>query len=210
MTIYLRRYFKRFIIMMMCFLLIGLIFGMPLNAASLEWNTFVGSSGIDAGYGLSTDSSGNIYITGRSNSTWGVNPKRSFSGETDAFVAKFNNQGVLLWNTFLGSPYYDEGIGLTLDQNGNIFIVGLSKDTWGTPRISHPSYYGAFVAKLDNNGNLIWNTFLGSEAFNAGYTIKVDNGGGIYITGETDNTWMTPKRAFSGGRDAFVIKISSA
>src|SRR5207248_2098788 len=41
------------------------------STGNLTWNTFLGSSGTDFGYGLAVDGSGNVYVAGYSSATWG-------------------------------------------------------------------------------------------------------------------------------------------
>ena len=62
---------------------------------SLVWNTFLGGSGSDSGEGITVDSSGNSYVVGTSNATWG-SPVRGYSGLNDVFVAKLNSSGALV------------------------------------------------------------------------------------------------------------------
>ena len=50
---------------------------------------------------LAIDGSGNIYVTGYSDATWG-SPVRAYTAGVDAFVAKLDSSGALVWNTFLG------------------------------------------------------------------------------------------------------------
>src|SRR5206468_10233567 len=38
---------------------------------TLTWNTFLGGGGTDYGFGVAVDGSGNIYVSGLSNATWG-------------------------------------------------------------------------------------------------------------------------------------------
>jgi hypothetical protein len=72
---------------------------------TLTWNTFLGTGGAfenDYGQSIAVDSSGNVYVAGHSNATWG-SPVRAYSGSGyDVFVAKLDNSGNLVWNTFLG------------------------------------------------------------------------------------------------------------
>ena len=69
----------------------------------------------------------------------------------------------LTWNTFLGGSAEDEGNGVAVDKTGNVYVVGDSYATWGSPVRAFSGGIDGFVAKLDSNGNLTWNTFLGGN-----------------------------------------------
>jgi len=173
----------------------------------LKWLTFLGSAADDRGNDLALDSSGHIYATGASEATWGT-PKRPYVGYADAFVAKLTPTGMIEWNTFLGGTSLDSGVGITLDESGNAYIAGYSLETWGAPKRLHRGGNDAFAAKVDMNGELAWNTFLGGSDADSGSAIVLDPSGNSYVTGQTSSTWGTPKRAFGGGVDAFVAKLN--
>ncbi len=156
---------------------------------TLTWNTFLGGSGVDWGYAIAIDGSGNLYVAGESSNTWG-SPVRPYSGGfSDAFVAKLSGDGSLIWNTFLGSDYSDSGYGLAVDGSGNVYVVGKSNAAWSCSPIpctvrpytppgvfpSNPGLDDAFVAKLGSDGSLTWNTFVGSFNFDTGYNNTSDS-----------------------------------
>lgn len=171
----------------------------------LEWNTFMGGPDPDYGDAIIVDGKGNVYIAGESYVTWG-NPNNSFMGYSDAFLAKLDDDGVRIWNTFLGSSGADSGRGIVLDQSGNIYVVGSSDGTWGNPISAHNDSIDAFAAKLDNEGVRIWNTFMGSSSNDNGYGIAVDFNNNIYVLGNSYATWGNPINAYEGNSDAFITK----
>jgi hypothetical protein len=176
---------------------------------SLTWNTFLGGTGGDYGLGIAADGSGNVYVTGYSVAGWG-SPVRSFSGAYDAYAAKLNSSGGLTWHTFLGGTDYDYSYGIAVDGGGNVYVAGLSSNTWGVPVRAYTGDHDAFTAKLNSSGNLVWNTFLGGTGDDHGINIAVNAGGCAYLTGSSSASWGTPVRAYTGGLDAFAAQLDSS
>jgi hypothetical protein len=183
-------------------------FAAKLDASgNLTWNTFLGSSNNDYSSGVAVDGSGNVYVIGNSDATWG-SPVSAFNGNSNAFAAKLSSTGTLTWNTFLGG-YYDYGRGVAVDGSGNVYVTGYSIETWGSPVRAYSGGNDAFAAQLlSSTGSLIWNTFLGGSGDDYGYGVAADGSGNVYVAGYSTATWGSPVRAFRGGDDAFVAKIS--
>jgi hypothetical protein len=186
----------------------------PLNArppvdVTLKWNTFAGSTSTDQPPAVTVDASGNIYmVSGGYN--WG-SPIRPWSGNRDGFVVKFNANGVLQWNTFLGGAQDDNAKAIFLDANGNIYVTGDSSGTWGSPVLPYSALGDAFVAKLDPSGALLWNTFLGGAlGTDTGSGVAADAAGNVYVAGWSEGTWGSPLNPYGGGRDVFAAKLNSS
>jgi uncharacterized repeat protein (TIGR01451 family) len=177
---------------------------------TLQWNTFMGSSW-DEGYGIAVDGSGNVYVTGWSLATWG-SPVNPHAGHTDAFAAKLNSSGVRQWHIFMGSSDYDYGYGIAVDGSGNVYVVGRSEATWGSPVNPHAGREDAFAAKLNSSGIRQWHTFMGSSMnIDEGRSIAVDGSGNVYVAGRSTGTWGSPVNAYAGGAwDAFAAKLNSS
>ncbi len=149
---------------------------------NLLWNTFFGDSGNEVASGIAVDAAGNLYLAGLAYETWG-SPVRSFSGTKDAFAAKVDSSGNLIWNTFLGSAADDSGNAVAVDESGNVYVSGYSSDSWASPVAVHNGGYDAFVAKLDAGGALAWNTFLGSSGSDQANAVAVDALENVYVAG---------------------------
>ena len=182
----------------------------PANA-TLSWHTFVGGFSIfETASALAADKSGNVYVTGSSNFTWGT-PVRAFTNDDDAFIAKLDPNGNLVWNTFLGGSTSDLATGVAVDSSGNVYVVGWSTATWGSPVRSFSGGYDAWAAKVDSTGHLIWHTFLGGPGVNTdldyGLAIAVDAAGSIYVGGMSPATWGTPVTV--AGFGSFIAKLDA-
>ena len=181
------------------------------SSGTLLWNTFLGGAGNDNADSIAVDTLGNIYVVGTSSALWGTPVSAFGGGATDAFVARLEATGALTWNTFLGGSGSDEGGGIAVDSAGNTSVAGTSSSSWGAPLDSFGGgSTDAFAARLNSNGNLTWNTFLGGSGTDRGEAITVDGSGNLYVAGSSSATWDSPLRAYSGASDGFVVKLSSS
>ncbi len=188
-----------------------------------QWGTYYGGSSSDYAKGIATDGSGNVLVIGSTRSTNRISTsgvhQSSNGGTNDAFVVKFNSNGVRQWGTYYGGSSFDEGYGIATDSFGNVFIVGEAMSTNG---ISSPGAYqssnggslDAYVAKLNSNGVRQWGTYFGGSGADDGRAIATDVSGNVFITGATysANRISTPgahQSSYGGSKDAYIAKFHS-
>ncbi len=150
-----------------------------------QWNTTWGGSDDDGAYDIAVDGEGNSYLVGLT---------KSFSvSSEDVFITKYNSTGHQEWFSLWNNSIGDEGWGIALDGEGNIYITGFT----GEPLLGD-----AFLAKYNNTGHQQWNTTWGGSDDDGAYDIAVDAETNIYITGVTGS--------FGGGNDdVFITKYNS-
>ncbi len=196
-------------------------------------STFLGGDDHDYARSIVLDNDGNVYVTGETESIdFPTTPgayDESYNGfslsSADAFIAKLDsNLGTLLASTFLGGTSLDGGKSITLDADGNVYVIGgtHSLDFPTTPGAYNESHNGgyrdAFISKLDNNlTTLLASTFLGGSdsTWDTGVSITLDTDGNVYVTGRTASSDFptTPgayDESYNGGfSDAFISKLDS-
>jgi hypothetical protein len=121
------------------------------------WSTYLGGSGIDYGYGIAEDASGNVLVTGYTGSpgwTSGGFDTTYNGGTYDAFIAKLSPMGGHIWSTYLGGSSDDYGYGIAEDASGNVLVTGYTYSSGWTSGGFDTTYnggsYDAFVAKIAN------------------------------------------------------------
>ena len=198
-------------------------------------STYLGGSSSDYGQSLTLDTSGNVYVTGWTESTNFPTTSgaydTSYNGGGDVFVSKLNSGLTsLLASTYLGGSSYDVGYSLALDTSGNVYVTGetASTDFPTTSGAYDTSYNGAidvFVSKL-NSGltGLLASTYLGGSGDDGGYSLAdggssltLDPSGNVYVTGSASRNFPTTSGAYdtsyNGGSyyysDVFVSKLNS-
>jgi subtilisin-like proprotein convertase family protein len=87
---------------------------------SIAWQKQLGTPEYDHANAVATDSTGNVYTTGRTTG----NLAGTNAGLGDAFVNKFDDNGNLLWQRQLGTSGYDEANGMSVDDAGNVYLTG--------------------------------------------------------------------------------------
>jgi len=184
--------------------------------ADLSWHTYQGSSAFETANAVAVDGDGNTYVAGKSLTGWGTPIEEYGFGFSAIVVAKFNSAGVLQWHTFLGDAGGSSANGIALDDSGNIYITGLSTETWGSPLHAHTSREDIVVLKLNASGVLQWHTFYGETSptrLDYGTAVTADGNGNIYVTGASHGPWETdPVNSVDTqvASAVFVMKLDSA
>ncbi len=188
------------------------------------WATYYGGSGSEYGYSCALDTSGNVYLAGRTSSTTGI-ASGGFQniyggGYNDAFLVKFSSSGVRLWATYYGGDNDDNGFSCVIDVLGNVYISGctgsLSNIAFnGFQSIpgSNAGLYDAFLVKFSSSGVRLWATYYGGGDSDFGFACIVDTMGNIYLAGKTSSINNIASGGFqntNGGEDAFLAKFNSS
>lgn len=198
-----------------------------LNASgsALVYSTYLGGIGFDGGRGIAVDSVGNTYVAGQTGSNnFPTTPgayQTTFGGGEDAFVAKINASGSLVYSTYLGGSGGEASTAIAVDQAGNGYVTGNNlnggfpvKDALQINR--NTDSYEGFVTKFaPDGGSVVYSTYLGGLGNDLGLGIAVDHLGSAYVAGVTASPdFPTTPGAYqqtnAGVYDGFVLKIATA
>jgi hypothetical protein len=175
------------------------------------WGRYFGGPADDNSNYISLDSKNNIVLTGTTGTlttnfaTSGAH-QASIQGQSDAYIARFNSNGTLLWATYYGGSKSENSYNITIDPKDNIIICGSTGSSTG---IATPGTYDtvydndstdfddAFVSKFDSSGTLLWGTYYGGESEDRAYAVNLDLNGNIVLVGYTEsNYYMTSPGSF--------------
>jgi hypothetical protein len=130
----------------------------------------------DEATSLALDGSGNIYVTGYSAqmSAWPYG--------YDYATVKYDASGNQIWVARYNGPGNgsDQVSSLAIDGGGNVYVTGWSYGS-GT-------YFDYATVKYDASGNQLWVARYNGPGNDDdyAYSLAVDGGGNVYVTGESD------------------------
>jgi hypothetical protein len=159
------------------------------SSGSPVWRRAVAGANGGAAYGVAVDGSGKVCTVGWFSGTADFDPGPdsyylSSVGRSDAYFWELDSAGDFVWVNRLGDGDYYEGHGVALDRAGNVYAVGIGRNSM------------AFVSKLDGVGSFVWTKQLGFEdnvfAFVHDYGVALDGGGAVYIAGTFDSPFGYP------------------
>ena len=188
---------KHLLIIFSILLLSSLLFGQCTRTKQL------GTSSKDYGTSVTTDSSGNIYVTGY---TEGGLDGNTNSGESDIFLVKYNSSGTKQWTEQLGTSSKDDGTSVTTDSSGNIYMTGFT--TGGLDGNTNSGGTDIFLVKYNSTGTKQWTKQLGTSSLDYGNGITSDSSGNIYVTGITSGG--LDGNTIYGKNDMFLVKYNSS
>jgi hypothetical protein len=201
-----------------------------------QWATSIQGTGRDEGNSIATDNLGNVYVTGQYLSTSltindfvsqgspiNLTPygTLSNSGLINAFIVKYNTNGLAQWATSIQGTGNDIGYGIATDNLGNVYVTGQYLSTsltindfvsQGSPinltpygTLSNSGLINAFIVKYNTNGLVQWATSIQGNNINIGRGIATDNLGNVYVTGSYTSTSLTINDFVSQGSPINLI-----
>ncbi len=160
------------------------------SSGSQQWvQTWDGSLNLnDIPTAITTDPSGNVYITGYTEIT---------NTNTNYITLKYNSSGALIWAKEYNNPInsYDYAYYIKADADGNVYVTGTSTaQTTGSDFLT---------IKYNSNGDSSWVArYSGTTAINEiPQGFAVDQNGNVYVTGFSQGT--------GGSTDYATVKYNS-
>lgn len=156
------------------------------------WVTSGGGKTGDMGNAVTADRYGNVYITGQfadtaqfSGTTLISMPDTNFQSSIDAFIAKYNSSGNLLWIKKGSAIYTDRGMDICVDTLGSVYAIGQFSDTIAFDNIyNNNSFNATYLIKYDSAGTELWFRRMGGSSQNIAYGVALDANANIYLTGD--------------------------
>ncbi|MCK6497567.1 SBBP repeat-containing protein, partial [bacterium] len=183
----------------------------------LEWSTYLGGGEIDWCRDVIINSSGEVIVTGFTTSSSWIQggSDTDYNEYGDAFVAVFSPGGQMVWSSYLGGGHEDEGFGVAVDGNGNIYVAGATASPGWIHGGSQTTYMGGgedgFLVKLSSSGQHIWSTYIGGSEEDRCSDITIDSEGNLVVAGYTRSPgWAQGGYDLNhaGGKDGFVVKLN--
>jgi fibronectin type 3 domain-containing protein len=177
------------------------------SSGTRQWVRMLGSARFDYCYGVGTDTSDNVYISGAAYGDFDglANSDPTWMSE-DIFVAKFNSSGTKQWSRFFGTATNDIVSGLAVDGSGNAYITGNSDGALDGE--TNAGGHDLFLVKYNTSGARQWTRLLGTALGESGRSVAVDGSGNSYLTGMTDGNLDGVTNA--GGNDGYLVKYNTS
>ncbi len=187
---------KSWAVILVCFVFAFTI--SSLHSQDLRWAHNFGSDwgsfeGIVCS-GVAHDSKGNTVVAGNFQGSTDFDPSNGSTILTasllsNAFIAKYNSSGALMWAKNITSSISTDCYAMTVDKNDNIVVVGSFQGVAdfdpgdGTHKQSEVGEGDMFVASYDADGNYFWANAFGSKGLDRVIDVCCDNDGSIVIGG---------------------------
>jgi photosystem II stability/assembly factor-like uncharacterized protein len=198
----------------------GFVAKLDPTGSNFIYSTYLGGNATDIVAAVAADADGNALVTG---STFSTNfpttqPMQAVNnGLFDAFIARFDPAGSLIYCTYYGGTLDDFGLAIAVDSTGAGYMGGYTYST--DIRMLNPiqaslgGYSDALIAKFQPGGSLSFSTYFGGDYLDYANGIGVDSAGNAYVAGTTASTnFSTTAGAVAtnpGPYDVFVLRIDS-
>jgi hypothetical protein len=219
-----RSYQGRFasIVGMLC-LVLGLFpacFGQtsPITQPISDWAIRAGGAGYDIAKSIAADRSGHAYIAGFFFQPTEFGTFRlTNSGSSDAYIAKLDSQGHVLWATKPTGSAGDFAGRIDVSPHGDVYVTGSSASsrlTFGDVTFTNHPGGGSFLARMNSNGQFIWGLrtarYSGFALSSFPDVVSVDGEGSCVVAGQFDGRMTLGSRPLTNRAvDVYLAKVRS-
>jgi hypothetical protein len=179
-----------------------------------RWSKGFGGTSSDYGYGVATDGSGNVFVTGYYYGTidFGGGLLTANGSSSDTYLASFTSAGAHRWSKGFGGTSSDSGYGVATDSAGNVFFTGSfygTIDFGGGALAANGTSSDLFLASFNTTGGFRWARVHGSTSSETGRALAVDAEGNILATGSYSAAVDLGGGTLpaGGGSDVFLLKL---
>lgn len=209
---------KRTLTLLFSVLLSSILFGQTLPFDKVA---NYGGTGDDKIHDICFDKLGNRYIAGtfKNSIDFGNGVEITSVDNADAFIAKYDADGNILWANGFGGSLTDYADAIAVDNDGNIITASrfYEKIVFGTDTLVGKGSWDIAIAKFDSYGNYLWMKHAYTPNKDEATDIKIDSQGNYVVLGYYDvaDSIHIPMKYESleiyshGERDIFVIKMDS-
>lgn len=175
---------------------------------NLIWATYFGSSENEVAFDIEAKD-GVLWIAGSSRGFfpgYNHNLARFINGNYDAFVTKFDYDGVLQGSIFNGSAEYDAISEIKIDDDGTLWCVGRSfsnamKTSVDAPQKEHGGYYDFILSAVYPNTSNVFYTYLGTEESETADALELIGDKYVLLGGKINNE----KESSLNGRGLLIL-----
>lgn len=189
------------------------------SGAFLWAQSFGGSDG-DFSTGISVDYYGNFMIAGYFKSatfTIGNTTLTNAGGNTnDAFVARFDRDGNLMWAESVGGTGDDRALALVSTDFGICYLTGYFVSpviTFGDFQLVNTGATDIFITRLEPDGSPSWAFSAAGTSFDYPRAITVDRSDNCYIAGDFNSGTLAFGPIIldkNSNNDIFLAKLNSS
>jgi hypothetical protein len=177
------------------------------------WSRSFGGTGRAYGRDVAVDPSGNVYVVGHFDGSLDLGGTLVSAGRDDAFVAKLDSDGAVLWSRSFGGVDHDTGWRVTIDPQGNALVTGTFEGTatFGASTLSSAGGHDVFLLKLDAAGNVLWSFGFGGSEEEEARDVVSDPSGRAVVTGTTRGNidFGLGPACEHGGTNAYLVGVDA-
>jgi hypothetical protein len=163
------------------------------------WVRQFGTPTWDVAHAVASDGLGGAMVVGVTDGDLGAR----LAGQIDAFLARYDDTGSLLWIEQFGTKDIDTALAVVPDTAGGALVAGVTTGALGAAAAGS---HDVFLVRYDSLGNRLWARQFGTPMSDRVFTIAPDGNGGAILVGATHGDLSGTN---AGRSDAFVTHFDS-